>query len=98
MGFSGGSDGKEYTCNEGDPGSILGQEDPLEKRIQQSSCLKNPRSGRSPGEENKAVFLPQKSHCQRSLVGCSPWGLKESDTTERLTLSLSTYRSFGPYR
>ena len=30
------------------------------------------------------VFLPGESHGQRSLVGCSPWGRKESDTTERL--------------
>ena len=30
------------------------------------------------------VLLPGKSHGQRSLVGCSPWGLEESDTTERL--------------
>ena len=29
------------------------------------------------------VLLPGKSHGQRSLVGCSPWGCKESDTTER---------------
>ena len=29
-----------------------------------------------------AVFLPGESHGQRSLVGYSPWGLKESDTTE----------------
>ena len=28
------------------------------------------------------VFLPGKSHGQRSLVGYSPWGPKESDTTE----------------
>ena len=28
------------------------------------------------------VFLPGKSHGQRSLVGYSPWGHKESDTTE----------------
>ena len=27
------------------------------------------------------VFLPGKSHGQRSLVGYSPWGYKESDTT-----------------
>ena len=31
------------------------------------------------------VFLPGKSHGQRSLVGYSPWGRKESDTTEQLT-------------
>ena len=30
------------------------------------------------------VFLAGKSHGQRSLVDCSPWGSKESDTTERL--------------
>ena len=30
------------------------------------------------------VFLPGKSHGQRSPVGYSPWGHKESDTTERL--------------
>ena len=28
------------------------------------------------------VFLPGESHGQRSLVGCSPWGRTESDTTE----------------
>ena len=28
------------------------------------------------------VLLPGKSHGQRSLVGCSPWGRKESDRTE----------------
>ena len=28
------------------------------------------------------VFLPGKSHGQRSLVGYSPWGLKELDMTE----------------
>ena len=31
MSFSGGSDSKESACNEGDLGSILGWEDPLEK-------------------------------------------------------------------
>ena len=30
------------------------------------------------------VLLPGKSHGQRSLVGYSPWGHKESDMTERL--------------
>ena len=30
------------------------------------------------------VFLPGESHGQRSLVGCSPWGHKKSDVTERL--------------
>ena len=30
------------------------------------------------------VLLPGKSHGQRSLVDCSSWDRKESDTTERL--------------
>ena len=30
------------------------------------------------------VFLPEKSHGQRSLMGYSPWGHKDSDTTEQL--------------
>ena len=28
------------------------------------------------------VFLPRESHGQRNLAGYSPWGRKESDTTE----------------
>ena len=35
------------------------------------------------------VLLPGKSHGQRSLVGFSPWGRKESDTTERLLFYFS---------
>ena len=31
------------------------------------------------------VLLPGKSHGRRSLVGYSPWGLKELDTTEQLS-------------
>ena len=67
QGFPGGSDSKESTCNEGDLSSI-------------------PRLGRPPGEGNdnplQPVFLPGESHGQRSLAGYSPWGCKESDTTE----------------
>ena len=35
------------------------------------------------------VLLPGKSHGQRSLVGWSPWGHSESDTTERLPFPFS---------
>ena len=35
------------------------------------------------------VLLPGKSHGQRSLVSCSPWGCEESDTTEQLHLHFS---------
>ena len=40
------------------------------------------------------VFLPGESHWQRSLMGCSPRGCKESDTNSlSLSLSLSMYVS-----
>ena len=35
------------------------------------------------------VLLPGKSHGRRSLVGCSPWGREESDTTEQLRFNFS---------
>ena len=48
-----------------------------------------PGSRRSLGEGNTPIFLPGKFHEQGKLAGYSPWGHKESDTTEQLTLSLS---------
>ena len=33
--------------------------------------------------------MPGKSHGRRTLVGCSPWGLEESDMTERLHFHFS---------
>ena len=71
QGFPGSSDGRASACNAGDPGSI-------------------PGLGRSSGEGNgklTPVLLPGKFHTQRSLVGYSTWGGKESDTTERLHLT-----------
>ena len=35
------------------------------------------------------VLLPGKSHGRRSPVGCSPWGQKESNTTEQLHFHFS---------
>src|SRR5574337_85568 len=40
------------------------------------------------------VFLPGKSHGQRTLVGYSPWGPKELDMTEELSTT-TTSQSFG---
>ena len=57
------------TCNAGDLGSI-------------------PGSGRSSGggHGNPLQYSCLENHQgQRSLVGYSPWGRKESDTTEQLT-------------
>ena len=50
-----------------------------------------PRLGRSPEEGSgipTPVFLPKKSHRQKSVAGYSPWGHKESDMTEWLSLHL----------
>ena len=72
MGFLGCSDGKESACNERDPGSI-------------------PRSGRPAGGgySNPLQYsCLENPHGQRSLLGYSPWGHKESDMTEQPILSL----------
>ena len=68
-GFPGGSDGNESACNVGDPSLI-------------------PGSGRFPWRkawQPTLVFSPGESYGQRSLVGYSPWGHKESDAIEWLT-------------
>ena len=49
------------------------------------------------------VLLPGKSHGRRSLVGCSPWGCKESDTPERfhfhaLEKEMATHSSILAWR
>ena len=54
----------------------------------------NPRVGKTPLEEEMAthsVFLPGKSHRQRSLVGYSPWGPKESDMTKHTCARAHTH-------
>ena len=71
MGFPGGSDSKESTCNAGDLGSI-------------------PGSGRSPGGMHGNLLqysCLENSHGQKSLVGYSSWGHKESDMTEQLSIA-----------
>ena len=49
------------------------------------------------------VFLPGESHGRRSLVGRSPWGCRESDTTERfhfhaLEKAMATHSSVLAWR
>ena len=46
-----------------------------------------PGLGRSPGGGNTPVFLPGEFHGQRSLEGYSLWGCKESDMSQKLSLS-----------
>ena len=69
LGFPGGSDCKESPYNAGDLGSVL-------------------RSGRSPrgGHGNPLQYsCLENPHGQRSLVGYSLWGCKESDMTKWLS-------------
>ena len=73
-GFPGGSDGKESSCSAGDLDSIPVSRDP---------CVR-----KSPWRREwqpTPVFLPGEFNVQRSLTGCSPWGLKELDMPKRLT-------------
>ena len=66
---------KKSTYNAGDAGSILG-------------------SGRVPWRwkwQPTPVVLPGKSHGQRSLMGCSSWSHKESDTTEHIYTLMQPY-------
>ena len=65
-----------------------------ETRVQ-SWCQEDPLEK---GMATTPVFLPGKFHGEKSLVGCSPWGCKESDTTQGLILSLSTPSHIGHYR
>ena len=56
-----------------------------------------PGLGRFSGEGNgyPLLFLPGEFHGQRRLAGYSPWGHKESDMTEQLTLLLNfTVKAF----
>ena len=49
---------------------------------------------RCPGEGNgypTPVFVPGKSHGQRSLLGYSPWARKDSDMIERLKTAHLAY-------
>ena len=41
------------------------------------------------------VFLPGKFHGQRTLAGSSPWGCKESDTTELPSTWSRKFLHFG---
>ena len=69
VGFPGGASGKEFACQCRRP-----------KRWRF-----DPWVGKIPWSRKwqpTPVFLPEESHGQRSLADYSPWGCKESDTTE----------------
>ena len=68
-GFPGGTSGKEPTC-----------QCRRQKRHRFNPWVRKIRWRRA--WQPTPVFLPGESHGQRSLVGYSPWGPKELDTTE----------------
>ena len=56
---------------------------------------------RSPGGgkwQPTPVFLPERSHGQRSLVGYSPWGHKELDMTEQLSKQATALQVLLPIK
>ena len=63
---------KNQPSSAGDPRDLLGFDPWVGKTLWSRKWQPTP------------VFLPGKFHGQRSLVDCSPWGRKESDTIERL--------------
>ena len=71
MGFPGGTSGKVLACH-----------------CRKLKTLEfNPWVGKIPWRrawQPTPLLLPGRSHGQRSLAGYSPWGCKESDTTEQL--------------
>ena len=106
-GFPDNSLGKESACNTGDPGSGRSPGKGIGYPLQCSwaslvaQLVKNPACnegdlgsipglGRSSGEEKG--YPLQYSGLENSMD--SPWGRKESDTTERLSLSLSHIKLF----
>ena len=71
------------------PGWLSGKESSCQCRRQRF----NPRVWRTPWRRKwqpTPVFLLGKSREQRSLVGYSPWGHKESDMTEQLSARAHT--------
>ena len=67
-----------------------GEESTCQCRIHKRLVL-DPWAGKIPwgrARQPTHIFLPGESHGQRSLARYIPWGRKEADTTERLTLSL----------
>jgi len=77
LGFPGGSSGKEFACNAGDPGSI-----PDSGRF--------PGEGEW---LPTLVFLPGEFHGQKSLAGYNSRGHKNSDRTEQLTHTQHSFAS-----
>ena len=71
----------------GFPGGTSGKE-PICQCRRHKRCGSDPWVGKVPWRrvwQPTPVSLPGESHGQRSLAGYSPWGTKESDTTERLS-------------
>ena len=78
-GFPAGSESKQSVCSARD-----------------RRCRFHPWFGKIPWRKIRQptpVFLPEKSHGQRHLAGCSPKGHKELDATEQLSMHAQSQRS-----
>ena len=79
------------------PGWFLGQVALVQRRRPKRPGF-HPWVGKIPWRRKRQpapVFSPKESHGQRSLVGYNPWGRKEPDTNEQLTLSLSSLHNIS---
>ena len=73
----------EYSLDLSFPGGDSGKESIYQSRRHKRRGF-DPWVGKIPWRrkwQSTPVFLPEKSHGQRTLAGCSSWGLKESDVT-----------------
>ena len=71
-----------HSLSLGFPGGSVVKHSPAKER---HACL-TAELGRRRAQQPTPVLLPGESHGQRSLVGYSPWGHRESDTPERLSM------------
>ena len=71
--FPGSYAGKESACNAEDQGLISGLDE-----------VRSPKRGQGNPLQYSCLEIP---HGQRSLTGYSPWGCKELNTTERLSIA-----------
>ena len=79
-----GEEGREEGTKRGFPGGTSGKE-PTCQRPRCKRCGFDPWAGKIPWRrawQPSPVFLPGASNGLGSRLGCSPWGHKESDSTE----------------
>ena len=87
-----------YQCKEIEENNRMGKTRDLFKKIRDTKAIFHAKMGSikdrhfmdlTEAGDGTPLHSPGKSHGQRSLEGCSPWGRSESDTTEWLHFHFS---------